>query len=299
VRRAGVIVAVLLRAAVRGLQTSPLPSIVATATIAIALVLVGAFALVLGSMEAMLERFGEELHVVAYLDASLPEGAQRGLVERVGQFEGVESALLVTREQALERFRETLGGGELIAGLDHNPLPPSVEIELVAEARNEAGIESVVTALEQIEGVDDLAHGQQWVEGYARLASLVRSAAVALGTVLIGAALLIVANTIRLALYAREDELEILSLIGAGRLFQRAPFILEGLAEGALGGLIALGVLYLAFHGFQSRVEFGLSLLLGSSVPQFLAVGQAAVLVAVGAALGAVGSGVALVSWRR
>jgi len=299
VRRAFVIVAVLLRTAARGLQTSPLPSVLATATISIALVLVGAFSLVVRNMEGLLEHFSEELHVVAYLDGELPEDGQRELVERVAGFKGVAGVTLVTRAEALERFRTTLGGGELIAGLEHNPLPASLEIELEPAARSEQGIAVLVTALEGLEGVDGLAHGQQWIEGYARVASLVRTAGLVLGAVLVGAALLIVANTIRLAVYAREDEIEILSLVGAGRVFQRGPFILEGLAQGAVGGAIALGVLYLAFQSVLPRLELASSLVIGLAPPEFFAARQAVAIVAIGALVGAVGSGVALVGWRR
>ena len=298
-RRALVIVAVLLRTAARVLQTSPLPSALATATIAIALVLVGAFTLVVRNMDGLLERFSEELHVVAYLDGDLSERGQRALVDGVAGFKGVARATLVTREVALERFRATLGGGELIAGLEHNPLPPSVELELEPDARSEQGIAVLVTALEGLDGVDELAHGQQWIEGYARVASLVRSAGFVLGAVLVGAALLIVANTIRLAVYAREDEIEILSLVGAGRVFQRGPFILEGLAQGAVGGAIALGVLYLAFQSVLPRLELASSLVIGLAAPEFFAAGQAFAIVAIGAVVGATGSGVALVGWRR
>jgi cell division transport system permease protein len=294
-----VIIAVLVRTAVRGLQTSPLPSALASATIATALILVGAFTLVVQNMEGLIERFSEELHVVVYLDTELSVTAQRALLVRVGDLAGVASASLVTREEALERFRVTLGGGELLAGLDHNPLPSSLEVELESESRTEEGIAAIVALVEGFEGVDELAHGQQWIDGYSRIASLARSVAFVLGAVLVGAALLIVVNTIRLAIYVREDEIEILALVGAGRVFQRGPFILEGLAEGAFGGLVALGVLYLAFQSFLPRIEFGLSLVVGSHPPEFFAAGQSVAFVVIAALLGGIGSGVALIGWRR
>jgi len=294
-----VILAVLLRTALRGLQTSPLPSALASATIAIALVLVGAFSLALGNMDGLIQRFTQDLQVVVYLDPDLSAERQRELLVSVGAFEGVHSAALVSKEEALERFRTTLGGGELLAGLDHNPLPPSLEVELMPEARTEQGIAAVVTAVQSLPGVEELAQGHGWIEGYARATSVARTAGVALGAVLVGAALLIVANTIRLAVYAREDEIEILSLVGAGRVFQRGPFILEGLAQGAVGGAIAISVLYLAFQLLLPQLEFGLSLMTGGARPEFFAPKQALALVGIGALLGGVGSGVALIGWRR
>lgn len=298
-RRLAVIVVLLIRTASRGLQTSPVPSALATGTIALALLLVGAFALVLGNLEGVVEGFRDELQVVAYLDVDLGEREQRELQATVEGLPAVASAVLVTREEAYERFQATLGGAELLAGLDDNPLPASLEIELDVDARTEQGVAGLSDALAAMEGVDELAQDRRWVEGMARVGSLVRAVALVLGAVLVGAALLIVANTIRLAIYSREDEIEILSLVGAGRVFQRAPFILEGLVEGAVGGALALGALYLAFQLFLPRVEFGLALLHGAAAPEFFAPRQCLMLVGAGAALGALGSGFALMGWRR
>jgi len=204
VSRLAVILGLWLGSALRGARSSPLPTAVAVATIALALVLVGAFALLVANMEGLLARFSEELHVVAYLDAGLPAAEQRSLAERAETIEGVASVVLVTPEEALERFRTSLGGSDLVEGLEENPLPSSLEIELAAASRTEQGVRIVASALDGLPGIDELAHGQRWVESYARAASLVRSAAVVLGGVLVIAALLIVANRIRLAVYTRE-----------------------------------------------------------------------------------------------
>lgn len=298
-RRFAVIVWVIVRNALRGLQSSPLPSAIAVVTIAIVLILVGSFALVIGNMEGLLARFSEELHVVAYLDADLSARQQLALRESANLIEGVQSVQLVTPEQALERFRLTMGGGELLEGLDGNPLPASLELELVEEARTSQGIAIVASALDGLDGVAELAHGQDWIEGYARAAALARSAGTLLGAVLAGAALLIIANTIRLAVYAREDEIEILSLVGAGRIFVRTPFLLEGCLQGAVGGLLALGVLFLAFRMWLPQLEFGLAMFLGQRTPVFFAGSEGLALVLVGALLGVGGSALAMFGWRR
>lgn len=298
-RRVAVITWVIVRNALRGLQSSPLPSAIAVVTIAIALVLVGSFALVIGNMEGLLARFSEELHVVAYLDQDLPGSDQRALAESAGLIEGVASVSLVTPEQALERFRVSMGGSDLLEGLDDNPLPASLELELVAGARTAEGLAIVSSSLEGLAGVDELAHGQDWIEGYARAADVARSAGFLLGSVLAAASLLIVANTIRLAVYAREDEIEILALVGAGRIFVRTPFLLEGVLQGAAGGLVALGLLYLAFRTWLPQLEMGLAMFMGQRPPDFFACAEATLLVVAGSALGLAGSALAMFGWRR
>jgi cell division transport system permease protein len=288
-----------LAGALRGLAASPLTSIVATATIALCLLLAGAFALLLTNMEQVLARFGEELHVSAYLADGLTTAEQERLAERVQAMAGVESVTLVTKEVALERFRASpFGRASLLEGLDDNPLPASLEIVLAPAERNRGGVAALVAALHGVPGVAELGYGHEWVEGYARAVGLVRGLALGIGAVLALATLLIVANTIRLSIYARRDEIEILQLVGAGRTFVATPFLLEGLLEGALGGLAALAALAVGFRAARILLGGGLELLLGYAEPAFFGAGGALALVAAGAGLGLVGSAAAMTMLR-
>lgn len=288
----------MVRSAIRGLRASPVTSSIAVATLAVALVLAGGFALLVSNMGDVLARFGEELQVVAYLEEGLDAKAQRALARTVSTVEGVAEVTLVTKQDALERFRETTGGGSLLSGLEENPLPASLELALSAERRTPEGLDVVVRALSGLPGIAELAHGQQWVEGYARFAALVRAGAVGLGLVLGIAALMIVANTIRLAVYAREDELEILSLVGASRSFVRIPFLIEGTLQGTIGGVLAVGLLYLGFVVALPQLEYGLALILGNVSPHFFSSMGSLTVVLSGACLGFVGSATALLGWR-
>lgn len=288
----------LLRSGLRGVQASPVTSTVAVLTIAVALVLAGGFALLVHNMGDVLEHFGEELQVVAYLDEDLGAEEARALADSARTVEGVASVVLVSKQEALRRFRETTGGGALLEGLDENPLPASIEVKLVESRRTPQGLDVVVSALTGLPGVAELAHGQEWVEGYARFVALVRAAAVGLGLVLGVAALMIVANTIRLAVYAREDEIEIMGLVGASRSFVRVPFLIEGTVQGALGGLLALALLWLAWIVALPQLEYGLKLVLGNVSPEFFGARGSLGLVAVGSGLGLLGSAMALVGWR-
>lgn len=288
-----------LAGALRGLAASPITSAVATATIAVCLLLAGAFTLLLTNMERVLARFGEELHVSAYLADGLTVAEQERLAERVEAVPGVESVTLVTKEVALERFRASpFGRASLLDGLDDNPLPASLEIVLVPAERNRGGVEALVAALRGDPGIAELGYGHEWVEGYARAVALVRGLALGIGAVLALATLLIVANTIRLSIYARRDEIEILQLVGAGRSFVATPFLLEGLLEGALGGLVALAALAVGFRALRALLGGGLELLLGYAEPAFFGAGGALLLVAAGAGLGLVGSAAAMTMLR-
>lgn len=286
-----------LRAALRGLSASPLTSGVAVVTIGVTLVLVGAFALLVANMQRLLDDFGDALHVTAFLEDGLPEDAQRQLAATAATVEGVTSVRLVSKQEALERFRNGVGrGGALLEGLSENPLPASLEIGLAPEYRSAAGLARVAGSLDGLPGIQELSSGQDWVEGYLRAIALVRGVGFGLALILALATLLIVANTIRLAVLSRRDEIEILALVGASRAYVGTPFLIEGLLQGVSGGLLALVLLYALFRLVLPGFEFGLELLLGGVEPRFFSPLEAAALLAAGAGLGLFGAGFALAS---
>lgn len=289
-----------LRSAIRGITGSAITSAVAIATIGSTLVLVGAFALVVANMEGVLERFGDALSVTAFFDESASLAVQRDIASTAATIEGVESVRLVSKEEALQRFRTGVGrGAQLLEGLTENPLPASLEITLAPAHRSAAGLDRVGGSLEGLPGLAELNAGQDWVEGYLRAVALVRGVSWGLASVLGLAALLIVANTIRLAVLSRRDELEILSLVGASRTFVNTPFLLEGLLQGLAGGAVALTLLYGLFRVALPGFEFGMELVLGGIDPRFFRPGEAVWILASGASLGLIGAGAALISESR
>ena len=284
--------------AFRGVRQASTTSLLAVLTIAVVLVLVGSASLLVENMAGLLDEFGAELQLTAYLEDTLTDADLEALAEIVSAAPGVEQVEAVTKAAALERFERIAGGAELLVGLEENPLPASIEIELTPDARTAEGMKILREALEGLPGIAELAHGQEWIEGYARAVSLVRGAAIGIGIVLGLAALLIVANTIRLAFYARRDELDILALVGASRTFVRVPFLLEGTVQGLLGGIVALAVVYGAYELLLPQVRFGLELVLGRAELRFFTPAECFWLVAAGAGLGLLGSMTALVGWR-
>jgi len=251
-------------------------------------------------MQELLDRFGGDLFVTAYLAADASDAEVAELERLARQVDAVEDVRVVSREEALERFQSGVArGAALLEGLEENPLPASLEITLAEGDRSAEGMARVLAVLEGRPGIEDLGSGQDWVEGYLRAVSLARGVGLGLGAILALATLLIVANTIRLAVLARRDELEILALVGASRTFIRTPFVLEGLLEGAAAGAIALAVLFALFRLVMPGFEFGLELLLGGVTPRFFDASEALALVAGGSLLGMLGSASAVAGGLR
>jgi cell division transport system permease protein len=288
VRRAFYKLLYFVRTAFRGMWSSPVTSGVSVITIGVTLVLVGAFALMLQNMEELLDKFGEDLLVTAYLETDISKEALGHLESRVREVDGVESVEGISPAEALARFSDTVGSkSALLEGLDINPLPASLEISLTPERRSADGLEAVVGVIEGFPGIASISSGRDWVEGYLRAVALLRGAILALAT------LLIVANTIRLGIFARRDELEILSLVGASRAFVQTPFLMEGALQGTVGGAIALGLLFALFSVVLPGFEFGLELLVGSA-PRFFTPMESLLMIGVGGVLGLIGSAAAL-----
>ncbi len=284
----------------RGLRSSLLTSGVSVLTIAVALGLMGGFGLLVLNMQGLLDRFGEDLQVSVYLEADLSKERTQELDATLKSVEGVRHVEYISPEQALQHFLSVAGThAGLIEGLDHNPLPASFVLTLAPEKRTKQDMAIVVESLQGLPGIEDLVYGADWIEGYTRAIGFVRWLAAGLGGVLVFATVMIVANTIRLAVYARRDEIEILSLVGASRIFVSVPFLLEGMLQGLLGGLLALAMLYAAFRLALPEIAHGLQLLVGLAAPSFLSSGDMLLLVACGAGLGCFGSLLALIGGYR
>jgi len=289
-----------VRTAIDGLRSNPVTSAVAVGTIATTLVVMGVFGLALKQMSGIVDRVGQDLTVSAYLAHRLDDEAVRELATRVSTVEGVASVEVVTRDEALRRFEGAAGDrAGLLDGLVENPLPASLEIALASEERTEAGIARLVEAIEGLPGIDEIGHGQEWVDTYGRVLDGLRGVAAALGLVFALAALLIVSNTIRLAVYARRDEIEILALVGASRGFIGTPFLLEGVLQGTAGSLLALAVLWAGFELVTALLGATLAFLIGHGDPVFFDAPEIFAFVLAGAGLGCVGSLSAVGSaWR-
>ena len=231
----------LSRRAAVNLWRAPLPSLVSVLTISLALFIGAAFALGLFAARTLLTSWGAQASVTLYLDRDITDAQALALVQQVRERSADVEVAYVDRGLAMSRLRTELGDlAGALDGLSQNPLPPSLEVTPSASLPP-AGVRVLAAQLGQLPGVTEVDYGREWLDKLEALARGMRVfGAGALFTVL-GAALLVVANTIRLAVYARRDEIEIMKLVGATDGYVRAPFLLEGALQGLIGAALALG----------------------------------------------------------
>jgi len=283
--------------ALRNMRQWPFLCSASILTMAVALAIVATFFLVVVNVEQLAARWTQEIQVIAYLQKPPATQDLVELTKKLKNFPEVESVNYVSPAAAMQRFKKHLGqDASLLEGISPKLLPASFELGLHSAYRNQQGIATVIEQLENTLDVDDLRYGQKWLKRFNDFAQMLRFVGVILGGFLILAALFIVSNTIKLTLYARRDELEIMALVGATMRFIKIPFMLEGAIQGLIGGLLSLVFLTLSFVFIISRslnsfwltpVDFDLL---------FLTVNQQIILVLAGVILGVLGS---LFSLRR
>ncbi|MBE0595669.1 MAG: ABC transporter permease, partial [Desulfuromonadales bacterium] len=216
----------MLHRALRNMRQSPVLCSAAIGTVAVSLLLVAFFALIVLNVQRLTSQWSQEIQVLVYLDQVPEEKQLQGWISDLRQRPEVAEVTFVSQRQAFERFRQRLKqDADLLDGLDPDLLPASLELSLREEHRSKSGVEVLVTELKKNPSLADLRYGQDWLERFEAFVRLLQLAGAFLGAFLLFAALFIVANTIKLTLYARRDELEVMALVGATPLFIKAPFL--------------------------------------------------------------------------
>ena len=245
-----------IRRAWQGFWRNAVMSLAATATMVLMLLLLAGFWIIQTGLLAGLEFTEQKVEVVAYLQPNVTVAQVTTLRTELEAMAEVESVTYVTRDQALDRFRasmEAQGREDLTQFLDSNPLYASLEVKLIDPSR----IREVGDAMREDAAVRNVINIEDLVERVLTVTNILRTAGTVLLLVVGIICLFIIVNTIRLAVVARSEEIEIMRLVGASDAFIRWPFVFEGAFVGFLGAAITLGVLAAAadpLSGFM--VEF-------------------------------------------
>jgi cell division transport system permease protein len=283
-----------LRAGIRGVRATPWVFAISVGTMSAGLLLLAAYLLVVHNMRGALERFGSELRLVAFLS---PQAPRADAEAALGALDGVAGVQWVGPEQALERLRADLGSdADVLEGLPRNPLPGSFEIDVAPARRTPEGLRALAAQVRGVPGVEDVRWGEDWAAGYARVLGAAEWIGAGLGAFLLLALGAIVAGTVRLAVRARSDEIEIQRLVGAGGLFVRLPFYLEGALQGGVAAGVALGALFALYRLGLPWLHEPLGFLLGRSQVAFFGPLEIAGILAVAVALGTAGAVASLVT---
>ena len=262
--------------------------LLSTTTIAVALFVLGAFLIATSNLERLGREWNNAAEVSVYLRDAVTPAERLAIEKTLTPGSTVAGHQYLSKADALARFRKTFADlSGTLEGLGENPLPASYEVRLQAGAAT--GVDLLLTELRQLPGVADVRYDREWLQRLATAISMLRSVSLVLGTLLACAAALTVANVVRLGLYARRDELDIMQLVGAPEVFIRGPFVMEGTLQGGLGALVALAVLGAVFLAFKGRYLVPLASAINLSSISFLPIEFSLLLVVGGMLVGCAG----------
>lgn len=285
-------IAYFLRETITNLRRNFLMTVAATSTVAISLFLLGGVQMVDMIVDNITLRWEAKVEISTYLRDNATQNEITALQTDISQMPEVENVEYVSKDQAYEEFKKLYEDNPAIwQSLPQNALPASLRIKL-ADAKF---TEEVAGRIRGAPGVDEVRFGGEIIKRLLQVTSLLRSATFVMSVILMIAAAGLIANTIRLAIYARRDEIGIMKLVGATNWFIRIPFMLEGVFAALVGALLAGGVVVLADALLFSRVGDAIRFLgpvLSFSSGEIASV--LLVLVSVGALVGLIGSGLAL-----
>jgi cell division transport system permease protein len=289
-----------LRRGLVGLARRPLIQLTAVGTIALSLVLVGVVALVAHNAARLGESWGARVQMTVYLEDGVAPARVRQIAAALSKLPGVGRVRTVEPREAYARLKEGLGArADLLDGVEESFLPTSIEAELKPGLAEVMRAHPAFERLRHTPGVEEVELMGGWAERLRGMETLLRDAGVAVGLLVLIACLYIVGSTIRLGVFARRDEIEIQKLVGATDGFVKAPFLVEGAAQGALGAGLACALLYSLFAAARPRVEAALGELLSAAPLSFFSASALVLAVAGGALVGLAGSALALGRYVR
>jgi cell division transport system permease protein len=272
--------------------------LLSTLTIALALFVLGGFLLVTANLDRLGTEWSRAAELSIYLKDDVTPAERQAIESTVAPSDVVVSHEFVSKADALARFKQTFTDlSNAVDSLGENPLPASIEVRVRPGAAAGSGLDVLAARIRALGGVADVRYDQQWLARLTTAIGVIRGVGLVLGSVLTIAAALTVANVVRLALYARRDELEIMQLVGAPQSYIRGPFVMEGVLQGGAGALVALLVLGGAFLAIRGRYLVPLASAMNLSAIRFLPVELCVLVVVGGMAVGCLGGMVA--AWNR
>jgi cell division transport system permease protein len=266
---------------------SPGPNLLATATLATVLFVAGLNFLVLANLKTHVGRWKDDLRVSVYLVDGAPAAEVDTLFAKVLAVRGVDRVERVDKEEALRRFRASFSDlADVSRELGTNPLPASLEVVLDSGPQARDAARAVGEAVAGAPAVEEVRYDQAFLDRLDALLDVARWGGAGLGLVVLTAVAFIVSSVLRLTVYARRDEIDIMHLVGAPPMLVRGPFLVAGIAQGLMGGLLGLFLVEAVRRGARQYLGEHPGELFDLAAGSPLPLGPSCIVVFVGVALG-------------
>ena len=277
----------LLKEGFRGIFLHGFMSFAAVCVTIACLVIVGSFSILAYNLDVMVEDLNQTSEILVYVDADLPDAQARSIGTQINLMDNVLKSTFVSREEALEDFIADHDGDSAFSGVQAGDLRHRYVVTL----ENNLLMKQTDEQLKQLPGVAKTNAAYELAEGFSTIQSVLHIVSYAVIAVLLVVSLLIISNTVKLAMYDRKDEIAIMKMVGATNGFIRLPFIVEGFTLGMIGAVLAFGLEWVGYDYLVQRVSGVDSLQLFSFVAfQELLIPMIVVVAGAGMFVGIVGS---------
>jgi cell division transport system permease protein len=241
-----------LQTALKNLWLDKWVNTLTSLTIAVGLLILATFVLITMNMDSALKRWSKDFGLIIYLDEKAGKDDEDLLREYFQKDSDVAGVQYISKESAMIDLRQTLGEmSSMLEGFQENPLPSSFELKLKSGALEPDYIKQKAYQIKQLNGVDDVQYGDQWLSSLNTMTKGMKVVVILLGGIIFLAIAFSTYSTMKILFYRRKDEIETLKLLGATKGFIRFPFLLEGLIIGLFGGIAGFLCLLL-LHEFAS-----------------------------------------------
>jgi len=230
-------------------------------TMVASMLIFGSFLLLFVNANNCVKGWGQSMSMSVYLKDGISQVNKERITTFIKILPGAEIKRVISKEDALKDFTKALGlQAGLLDGLSSNPLPASFEVSFKDFKSKDIDPQRIKNELEKLEGVGEIQYSKEWLRRFEGLMNIVRLVGFVIGGLLCLGVLFIVTNTIKLTIYARKDEIEILKLVGATDWFVKVPFLFEGMFQGLLSGILSLLILFFGYSLLSVKKVHMLSL---------------------------------------
>ena len=244
-----------VRKAIRDILDNGFLNAITIFTIALAVLVIGAFTLFILNTSILMQSWNKGVRIMAYIRADTDPATLGDVQKQIASLYGVKTVAFISKAEAMQRLKlQMKRQSSILDNLEENPLPDAFEVRMVDTPQDVETVEELARSLERIAAVSEVEYGQQWIGRFSHIIRLFTLMAYALGALFFVAAVFFVANTIRLVIYSRRDEIEIMRLVGAEDVFIIVPFYIEGMLQGFMGGVIGIAALFVSHVAISLKV---------------------------------------------
>jgi len=240
------------REALLSFRRSALMTTAAILSITTILIIVGVFLLISINSSLFLINLESQLEIVVYLEDNISKVELNNLKSNITSIDGIKEVKFVSKEEAYQYLLKNLGEQkDILSAIEKNPLPASFEIQV----KDPKVIEQIANRIAEFKKVEEVEYGQEIAEKLLNFTYIFRRAGMLLLALLVFASILIISNIIKITVYARRNEIEIMSLAGATSWFIKWPFIIEGFLQGFISAIFSLIILYNFYFFATNKVH--------------------------------------------